>query len=84
MNSEKVKCLIVKKILIFARPCDINAQDRQDKVHLENGDFQDEFYKRMRDRVKFVCMKCVEGWDTYFCTFMGSNKTDNYSLASKH
>ena len=70
-----------KKILIFARPCDINAQERQDKVYLENGNFQDEFYKRMRDRVKFVCMECVEGWDTCFCTSMGSNKTDNYSLA---
>lgn len=70
-----------KKILIFARPCDINAQERQDKIYLENGDFEDVFYKRVRDKVKFVCMECIEGWDTCFCTTMGSNKTDNYSLA---
>ncbi len=70
-----------KKILIFARTCDINAQERQDKIYLENGDFEDVFYKRVRDKVKFVCMECIEGWDTCFCTTMGSNKTDNYSLA---
>lgn len=70
-----------KKILIFARPCDINAQERQDKIYLENGNFEDAFYKRVRDRVKFVCMECVEGWDTCFCTTMKSNKTNNYSLA---
>ncbi|MGG7097261.1 anaerobic sulfite reductase subunit AsrA [Clostridium sardiniense] len=70
-----------KKILIFARPCDINAQERQDKIYLENGNFEDAFYKRVRDKVKFVCMECVEGWDTCFCTTMKSNKTNNYSLA---
>lgn len=70
-----------KEILIFARPCDINAQERQDKIFLENGNFQDEFYKRIRDRVKFVCMECAEGFDTCFCVSMQTNKTDNYSLA---
>ena len=70
-----------KKILIFARPCDINAQKRQDKIYLENGGFEDIFYKRIREKVKFVCMECVEGFDTCFCTIMDSNKTDDYSLA---
>ncbi|MDU6426765.1 MAG: anaerobic sulfite reductase subunit AsrA [Clostridium perfringens] len=70
-----------KKILIFARPCDINAQRRQDTIYLKNGNFEDTFYKRMRDRVKFICMECTEGWDTCFCTTMNSNKTDDYSLA---
>ncbi|MEN8077738.1 anaerobic sulfite reductase subunit AsrA [Clostridioides difficile] len=70
-----------KKILIFARPCDINAQKRQDKIYLENGGFEDVFYKRIREKVKFVCMECVEGFDTCFCTVMNSNKTDDYSLA---
>ena len=31
--------------------------------------------------MKFVCMECTEGWDTCFCTTMGTNETDNYSLA---
>lgn len=70
-----------KKLLIFARPCDINAQERQDKMYLENGPYTDYFYKRMKDKVKFILMECTEGWDTCFCVSMGSNKTDNYSLA---
>ena len=42
---------------------------------------EDAFYKRIREKVKFVCIECVEGFDTCFCTTMGSNKTDDYSLA---
>lgn len=70
-----------KKILIFARPCDINAQRRQDMIYLRNGNFEDTFYKRIRERVKFICIECVDGFDTCFCVSMNSNKTDDYSLA---
>ncbi|MGY5268634.1 anaerobic sulfite reductase subunit AsrA [Clostridium thiosulfatireducens] len=70
-----------KNILIFARPCDINAQKRQDNIYLKNGNFEDIFYKRVRDKVKFICMECTEGWDTCFCVSMNSNTVDNYSLA---
>lgn len=70
-----------KKILIFARPCDINAQRRQDMIYLHNGNFEDTFYKRIRERVKFICIECVDGFDTCFCVSMNSNKTDDYSLA---
>ena len=70
-----------KKILIFARPCDINAQRRQDMIYLHNGNFEDTFYKRIRERVKFICIECVAGFDTCFCVSMNSNKTDDYSLA---
>ena len=70
-----------QKILIFARPCDINAQRRQDMIYLHNGNFEDTFYKRIRERVKFICIECVDGFDTCFCVSMNSNKTDDYSLA---
>ncbi|WP_437629179.1 anaerobic sulfite reductase subunit AsrA [Clostridium paraputrificum] len=70
-----------KKILIFARPCDINAQRRQDMIYLHNGNFEDTFYKRIREKVKFICIECVDGFDTCFCVSMNSNKTDDYSLA---
>lgn len=70
-----------KKILIFARPCDINAQRRQDMIYLHNGNFEDTFYKRIREKVKFICIECVDGFDTCFCLSMNSNKTDDYSLA---
>ena len=56
---------------------------KKDKIKfiLKNGGFEDVFYKRIREKVKFVCMECVEGFDTCFCTVMNSNKTDDYSLA---
>ncbi|MFW5787430.1 MAG: anaerobic sulfite reductase subunit AsrA, partial [Halanaerobiales bacterium] len=61
---------------------DINGFERLDKIFLENGDFEDKYYKRMRDRVNFALMECKEGgWDSCFCVSMGSNETDNYSLA---
>lgn len=70
-----------KGILIFARPCDINGIKRLDTIFLENGDQEDIYYKRLREKVKFILMECKEGWDTCFCVSMGSNQTDNYSLA---
>ncbi len=69
-----------KKIMIFMRPCDVNAMEHQNKIYLQNG-FEDFFYKRMYEKVKVVLMECKEGWDTCFCVSMNSNKTDNYSLA---
>ena len=72
-----------KPILILARPCDINAQEIQAKIYAGNGGYEDLYYKRVRDLVKFAVMDCNGGDDTCFCVSMGSNKTDNYSLALK-
>lgn len=70
-----------KPILILARPCDINAQRIQAKIYAGNGGYEDYYYKRMKKRVKFAMMECNGGDDTCFCVSMGTNKTDNYSLA---
>lgn len=70
-----------KPILILARPCDINAQRIQAKIYAGNGGYEDYYYKRMKDLVKFAMMECNGGDDTCFCVSMGTNKTDNYSLA---
>lgn len=70
-----------KKLLVFMRPCDIHALHHQEKIYLENGDFADMYYQRMKDRVKIVMMECVSGWDTCFCVSMGTNKADDYSAA---
>ena len=69
-----------KKLLIFMRPCDVHAKYHQEKIYLENGGFEDSYYKRMNERVKIVLMECKEGWDTCFCVSMGTNKTDEYSI----
>jgi anaerobic sulfite reductase subunit A len=70
-----------KDIIIFARPCDINGIESLDKIFLENGGFSDIYYKRLRDRVKFFLIECAEGFEDCFCVSMGSNKTDDYSVA---
>lgn len=70
-----------KKILIFMRPCDIHAQHHQEKIYLQNGGFEDMYYRRMSDRVKIVMMECTEGWDTCFCVSMGAGRTEDYSAA---
>ncbi|KNF07663.1 anaerobic sulfite reductase subunit A [Gottschalkia purinilytica] len=70
-----------KKLLIFARPCDINAIERLDNIYLKNGGYEDFYYKRLREKVKFALIECSDGFENCFCVSMGSNKTDNYSLA---
>lgn len=70
-----------KKILIFMRPCDINAMEHQNRVYLQNGGYEDLYYKRLYEKVKIVLMECKEGWDTCFCVSMNANKTDDYHLA---
>ena len=72
-----------KPILILARPCDINAQHVQAKIYAGNGGYTDLYYERMRELVKFAMMECGGGDDTCFCVSMGTNKTDDYSLAVK-
>lgn len=72
-----------KPLLIFARPCDINAMKVQSRIYMGNGGFTDSYFKRMEDRVKFVLMDCMGGDDTCFCVSMGTNTTDNYAIAVK-
>ena len=70
-----------KGILIFARACDINAIRRQDNLFLKNGGAEDLFYKRMRDRVKYVLMECTESYENCFCVSVGSNVAEDYAMA---
>ena len=70
-----------KPVLLFARPCDINAQHVQAQIYAGNGGFVDMYYQRMRELVKFVLMECPASDDTCFCVSMGTNKTDDYSMA---
>ncbi|MBO3446017.1 anaerobic sulfite reductase subunit AsrA [Clostridium sp. CCUG 7971] len=70
-----------KKTIIFLRACDINAVKRLDQIYLENGIEEDYYYKRLREKVKFVLVGCKESFRNCFCVSMDSNKTDNYSMA---
>ena len=70
-----------KKILIFARSCDINAVHRPDNIFLKNGGAEDIFYKRIREKVRYILMECPESFENCFCVSAGSNRTDEYSAA---
>ena len=70
-----------KDFLIFARACDINSIRRLDRIFLENGGAQDLFYKRLREKVKFVLLECQESFDDCFCVSVGSNIAEDYALA---
>ncbi|OCL26635.1 anaerobic sulfite reductase subunit A [Orenia metallireducens] len=69
-----------EKVLVFLRPCEVNAFKRLDKIFLENGPQEDIYYKRLREKVKFVVVECTEGFDSCFCVSMGTNRTDDYSV----
>ena len=71
-----------KPILIFARPCDINAQKVQAKILAGNGGFEDLYYTRVHERVKFVLMDCAGGDDTCFCVSMGANTVEASDYAA--
>ncbi|MBP1853825.1 anaerobic sulfite reductase subunit AsrA [Metaclostridioides mangenotii] len=69
-----------KKLLVFMRSCDIHGVKRIDQIYLNNGNEEDYFYKRIRDKVKFVLIGCKESFRNCFCASMGSNKTEDYSI----
>lgn len=70
-----------KKILIFARACDINAIKRTDNIFLKNGGTEDMIYKRIREKVRFILMECAESFENCFCVSVGCNVAEDYSLA---
>ncbi len=70
-----------KGILVFARPCDINAMERLDNIFLKNGGQEDMYYARLREKVKILMIECRESFPDCFCVSLGTNKTENYDLA---
>lgn len=80
-NSYKDAEVFDKEIIIFARPCDINGTDKLDNIFLKNGNVEDPYYKRLREKVTFFMIECRESFENCFCVSMDANKTDNYALA---
>lgn len=82
-NEFKENQIEQKPILLFARPCDINAIQIQSRIYEENGEFSDVYFSRIKNNLKFILMDCNGGDDTCFCISMNSNTTENWSLAIK-
>lgn len=68
-------------VIILLRPCDINGIHRLDTIFMENGSHADNYYQRLREKVKFFLMECPESFETCFCVSMGSNAADDYAVA---
>ncbi|MBZ4682778.1 MAG: anaerobic sulfite reductase subunit [Fusobacteriaceae bacterium] len=68
-----------KGIIIFLRSCDMHAVKRVDEIYLRNK-FTDYYYKKNRDKVKFVVVGCEKSFENCFCVSMGTNKTDEYNI----
>ncbi len=66
-----------KEILIFLRACDFHAVKRLDQIYLHNGG-EDFYYKRLRDKAKFILMPCSGTCDSGFCASMGTNRCECY------
>ena len=79
-NEFKESDIDDKKILLFVKACDINSLKRIDQIYLGNGPQEDFFYKKLREKVKYVLVGCNESFRNCFCVSMNSNKTDDYSM----
>lgn len=64
-----------KGAIIFLRSCDMYSVKRIDDIYLRNGAV-DPYYKRLRDKAKFVLIGCEKSFDNCFCVSMNTNKTD--------
>lgn len=68
--------------IVFLRSCDMHAVKRLDQIYLNNGRHVDTFYKKVRDKIKFVLIGCPSSFQDCFCVSMGTNRTDDGYLFS--
>jgi len=65
------------KLIILLRSCDLHALRRLDDIYLHNG-FEDLYFKKFREKAKFIVMGCEKSFSSCFCVDMGTNTCDNY------
>ncbi len=79
-DEVKEEALPERGAVVFLRSCDFHAVKRLDEIYLRNGE-EDYYYKRLRDRVKFVVMGCPESFENCFCVDMGTNTCAGYDAS---
>lgn len=80
-SEARVPELEEKPIFVFMRACDVNGLDRLDEIFLNNGPYEDTYYRRRRSLIHTFLIGCQTSFDTCFCVSMGTNKTADYDLA---
>ena len=81
-NEMKEADMEEKAPLIVLRSCDLNSLRRIDDIYLRNG-FEDPFYKKIREKAKFILIGCEKSFENCFCVDMGTNKTEEYHMYLK-
>ncbi|SCI87749.1 anaerobic sulfite reductase subunit A [uncultured Clostridium sp.] len=81
-NEMKEADMEEKAPLIVLRSCDINSLRRIDDIYLRNS-FEDPFYKKIREKAKFILIGCENSFENCFCVNMGTNKTEEYDMYLK-
>ncbi|MDO4619364.1 MAG: anaerobic sulfite reductase subunit AsrA [Lachnospiraceae bacterium] len=77
-NETKEADMDTSDAIIFLRSCDLHAVKSLDDIYLNNK-FEDPFYKKIREHVKFALIGCPKAFDNCFCVDMGSNiSTEGY------
>lgn len=69
-----------KGAIIFLRSCDLHSVKRLDEIYLKNG-FEDYYYKRIRENVKFALIGCNQSYENCFCVDMGTNQSTDYDFS---
>ena len=72
-----------KPTIVFLRSCDIHALDILDQMFLNNGHFEDPYYKIRRENTKVFLLECPEAFNNCYCVSLNTNKTTNYSVFIK-
>lgn len=70
----------IDRVIVFLRSCDIHAIEVTDAHFLKDGGYEDIYYKRRRERVKFFLIECGRPFENCFCVSSGTNRTDDYSV----
>lgn len=70
-----------RPVIVFLRPCDLNAVKRLDQMYMDNGPDNDWFYERRRNKISFALMGCDRACENSFCVDMGANKSDEYAFS---
>lgn len=79
-DVKEPKPRLEKEALVFLRSCDLHSVKRLDAIYLENK-FEDPYYKRLREKIKFVLIGCPKAYDNCFCVDMGTNRSENYAAS---
>lgn len=76
-DETKTADIDEREIIVFLRACDLHAVKRLDQIYLDNGQYPDWFYNRLREKLRFALIGCPASCAEGFCVSMGSNRAED-------